>query len=144
MPRKVVGTQKYVLRSLHNLYSKSKMRVRWNGEISNVFTITVKCGVKGGGASPTLFNIYFNELYKLLIQSGYCCHICNNYMKVLDYADDLSILSPSRKAVSSWFQQCRWTLTYIYEQFAIEYHIRINKKKLSYYFTMLNVYIILL
>ena len=59
-----------VLRFLHNLYSQSKMQVRWNGEMSNLFP--VKCGVKQGGvASPTLFNIYIDELYKLLIESGY-------------------------------------------------------------------------
>ena len=47
-----------------------------------------------------------NIIYKLLLESGYGCHIGNHYMVVLSYADVLAILSPSL------------------QQFAIEYIIK--------------------
>ena len=58
-----------VIRFLYKLYTQSKMKVRWNRDLSSLFP--VKCGVKQGGvASPLFFNIYVDELYDLLIQSG--------------------------------------------------------------------------
>ena len=96
-----------------------------------------KNGVKQGGvAATTLFNIYLDELYKLLIESGYDCHtyIGNHYMEVVGYADDLGILSP--QGLTHMVKLC--------EQFAIEYHIIFNEKNQSYLVTMLNVIMILL
>ena len=58
-------------------------------------------------------------------------------MGVLGYADDLAILSPPLQGLKYMVK--------IYEQFAIEYHIRFDNKKLySYYAIMLNVCTILL
>lgn len=58
-----------VSRYLHNLYSQSKIQVKWNGEISHLFPI--KCSVEQGGeASPT----HFKGIYNITLMNYISCY----------------------------------------------------------------------
>ena len=47
---------------------------QWNGTISNTFSTSN--GVKQGGVlSPILFNVYLDELIKMLSEKGLGCHL---------------------------------------------------------------------
>ena len=74
------------LRFAMNTYCKQQMRVKWNDMISSTFSTSN--GVKQGGVlSPTLFNVYLDELFKMLSEQArtrvpftwsvcWCLHLC--------------------------------------------------------------------
>ena len=73
-------------------------------------------GVKQGGVlSPVLFTLYADVLLHSLQQSGYGCYIGNQFMGAFAYADDIVLLSPSRKGLAEMVAIC--------EQFSLEYNI---------------------
>ena len=72
--------------------------VKWNGATSKVFTISN--GLRQGAvASPAFFNLYMNDLFKELRNSGIGCQIEKEYFGILGYADDLTLISPSRQGL---------------------------------------------
>ena len=55
-----------------NMYINQTIQVRWNNTLSNVCGISN--GVKQGGClSPTLFNLYINDLINILRQNIIGC-----------------------------------------------------------------------
>ena len=46
--------------------------------------------------SPNLFNIYTDDLFRLLRKSGVGCHINSIFLGAIMFADDLVIVSPTR------------------------------------------------
>ena len=78
-------------------------------------------GVKQGAIlSPLLFCIYIDILLKNLKTNGVGCHIGNYYYGVLGYADDIVLLSPTRKGLQEMLKTC--------EKYGHEYHVTFNKK----------------
>ena len=74
------------------------MYVRWNGVESQLFN--VNNGVRQGAvASPIFFNLYIDDLFSLLKNSGLGCTIDSFYYGFLGYADDGALLAPSRQAL---------------------------------------------
>ena len=74
------------------------MRVSWNGEF------VAKNGVKQGGViSPVLFSIYIglDGLLQLLSKSKVGCFIGDVFVGALAYADDLVLLAPTARAMTS-------------------------------------------
>ena len=72
-------------RFLMNTYYKQQMRVKWNGTISNTFSTSN--GVKQGGVSSSfLFNVYIDELIKLLSEQGLGCHLHGQFVGAFIYA----------------------------------------------------------
>ena len=66
--------------------------MKWNSRISEKYGIAN--GVKQGGVlSPILFGIYMDNLIKCLKDSYIGCKIGNNYVGVVCYADDLTLIS---------------------------------------------------
>ena len=59
--------------------------------------LSVSNGVKQGGvlSSSMLFSLYIDPLLQKLKQSGVGCHINGNFMGVLSYADDITLICPS-------------------------------------------------
>ena len=108
------------LRLMVDMYSRSKSRVVWDGVKSQYFECNN--GVRQGGvASPLLFTVYMDELLQRLEAAGVGCHIGNSFMEAIGYADDLTLLSPSVKALQKMVQICA--------QFGEEFGVKYNPKK---------------
>ena len=67
----------------------------------------VKNGVRQGAVlSPTLFSLYMNSLLLQLKDSGFGCHIGNEFYGALAYADDVALLCPSRSGLQEMLNLC--------------------------------------
>ena len=83
-----------VVRLYFDSYSRQKARVGWNIIMSEYFSVSN--GVKQGGVlSSMLFSLSIDQLLQKLKQSGVGCHINGNFMGVLSYADDITLICPS-------------------------------------------------
>ena len=49
--------------------------------------------------SPILFSIYMDGLFEQLEKSGVGCHMGNHYTGCIGYADDLTLLTPTRSGL---------------------------------------------
>ena len=68
---------------------------------------TVTCGVRQGGIlSPSLFNLYVDELIDLLRMSGSGCFVNTTFVGCIMHADDLLLLSPSLQGMQSMLDIC--------------------------------------
>ena len=86
------------LRLLIYSYIKQQCCVRWGSKESDSFSISN--GVRQGAASsPVLFSLYIDSLFQILEDSGYGCSIDHIYYGVCAYADDIVLLSPSRRGL---------------------------------------------
>ena len=93
------------LRTLLYVYSHQSCNVKWNGSLSNIFTVTN--GVRQGAvSSPILFSLYIDELFKVLRSSGLGCRLNSQFYGCLGYADDLLLLSASRSGLQSMINKC--------------------------------------
>ena len=102
------------------MYTNQSLVVKWNGIASEEIECTN--GVKQGGVlSPTLFCIYMDELLWRLEKSNVGCYIGQKFVGACCYADDLSLLAPSRQAMVHLIKVC--------ESFASEYSVKFNAKK---------------
>ena len=80
--------------------------VKWNNVISRSFRVT--SGVRQGGIlSPRLFVVYVDDLIIALRQSGIGCHIVNQFIAAIMYADDLALLAPTRSALQNLLDICQ-------------------------------------
>ena len=108
------------IRLLMDSYQRQMLRTGWMGNMSQSFTVSN--GVKQGGvASPVMFTLYVDELLRRLEKEGTGCHIGNFFLGCLCYADDLTLLAPTRNALQIMINTC--------EKFALEYEIIFNSKK---------------
>ena len=81
------------------MHVNQRVRVRWNNEVSDGFTVSN--GVKQGGIlSPVLFSIYTDLMLRSLRDSGVGCYMGNAFCGALAYADDVILLAPSKSALS--------------------------------------------
>ena len=110
----------YLIRVLTYWYDNQKMCVKWGASFSEYFTVSN--GVRQGGIlSPYLFNVYTDDLSKVLN----ACHVGFSlnglrYNHLL-YADDLVIFSPSSRGLRLLLSVC--------EQYGLEHDIKYNAKK---------------
>lgn len=109
-----------VLRLLLYMYTHQKLQVRWGNHTGNIFS--VKNGVKQGGVlSPILFSAYLDDLLCRLKKRGVGCHMGNYFVGCLAYADDLTLIAPSRKALQIMISIC--------EGYALDYDVIFNGPK---------------
>ena len=81
------------------------MRIRWNNTVTDPFTISN--GVKQGGVlSPILFSLYLDQLISWLRYIGMGCHMNVLLTGVFIYADDITLLAPSRASLALMLEQC--------------------------------------
>ena len=108
------------LRSLIDLYTNQKLCVKWNNNLSPVFS--AKNGVKQGGIlSPILFGTYMDELLEQLRLCGAGCYMGPYFCGALSYADDICLMSPSIDGLKHMIKVC--------EQFSVEYNVSFNGEK---------------
>ena len=79
--------------------------VTWNGEKSSVFNMSN--GVKQGAVlSALLYNIYVDDLFKILRKRKVGCWINGVYLGILGYADDIFLLSPTLDGLQNMIDTC--------------------------------------
>ena len=95
------------VRLLLFVYMVQFANVRWNGEVSDMFTLCN--GVRQGGIiSAILYCFYVNELFQLLRKQGYGCWINGKFAGIFGYSDDNLLIAPSLHALQdSQTSQCQ-------------------------------------
>lgn len=79
--------------------------VRWDNSQSSYFTVSN--GLRQGAvASPLYFNVYLDELFLIMKESGLGCYIENYFYGLFGYADDCALLSPSREGLQLMLNIC--------------------------------------
>ena len=112
-----------VLRLLINMYINQELQVRWGTQTSATFSVSN--GVKQGGVlSPILFTVYVNELLQKLEEKRIGCRVGNYFAGCLAYADDLTLLAPTKKGLQFMIDTC--------EKFANEFEIVFNGSKTNF------------
>ena len=110
-------------RLLMKIYEEQQMRIRWNKSVSDYFTISN--GVKQGGVlSPVLFSIYLDQLIVQLRHLGMGYYMNGLFTGVFIYADDITLLAPSRASMVLMLEKC--------ESFALTHDILFNASKTKY------------
>ena len=94
-----------VLRILIYMYMNQTLRVPWCQTQTSSFKVCN--GVKQGGVlSPILYAVYVDSLFGRLEQSGVGCHIGGHFVGALDYADDVTLVAPSRSGIRTLINVC--------------------------------------
>ena len=100
------GVSPIFLRLLIFTYSEQFANVRWNGEISSVFTM--HNGVRQGAVLSALaYCFYCEDLFRLLEQKRSGCWIQGYYLGLLGYSDDNICLAPSLNALQDMLNTCQ-------------------------------------
>ena len=80
-------------------------RVKWGSEFSESFPVPL--GIKQGGvSSPKFFSLYVNDLVSELRKHGVGCHLIRLFVGCVLFADDLALLSPSRRGLQKMIDIC--------------------------------------
>ena len=109
-----------VLRILIYMYMNQILRVQWCQTLTSSFKVCN--GVKqSGDLSPMLFSVYVDSLLGRLEQSGVGYDIGGHFVGALAYADDVTLVGPSRSGIHTLINVC--------EQFARDYDITFNGTK---------------
>ena len=114
------GTPKCFLDILINWYGDLRCRVKWDGYFGDWFGISA--GVRQGGIlSPDFYNIYVDDLIRILQASRIGCHVRDMFAAALLYADDICILAPSLNGLQRLLNIC--------SQYCLDWDICLNPKK---------------
>lgn len=109
-----------VIRMFQYWYAHQSNSVRWAGAMSDPYRL--ECGVRQGGlTSPTLFNLYMNELIVALSSQHVGCHVDGVCVNNLSYADDMVLLSASTCGLRALVRTC--------EEYASGHGLIYNAKK---------------
>ena len=75
-----------------------RCKVKWGRRESALFDVPL--GTKQGGiSSPGFFSLYVNEIISILRKRGLGCHLVNVFIGCILFADDLTLLAPTRAAL---------------------------------------------
>ena len=94
-----------IIRLLIFIYQHQSCYIRWNSKLSDTFS--VKNGVRQGAIlSPCLFCIYLDTLLCQLRDAGLGCHIGGSFLGAYGYADDVTLLAPTRQGLQAMLTIC--------------------------------------
>ena len=80
-------------------------RVKWGDAFSNEFPVPL--GTKQGGIiSPKFFAVYIDDMVKILRKLRVGCHFLNLFVACINFADDMALLAPSRRALQTMMDNC--------------------------------------
>ncbi len=114
------GVPKSLVRILFFWYAHQSMYVKWGNSMSAPFSVSN--GVRQGTIlSPFLFNVYMDDLSKLLKGCVTGCMIGNTVINHLMYADDLVIFCPYSAGLQQLLRVC--------SQYGSDFDIKYNAKK---------------
>ena len=86
-------------------YMNMEYDVKWANARSSSFK--VKCGTKQGGIlSPDFFAVYIDDLIRILKKMGVGCHMIELFIACILFADDMTLLSPTRDALQRLLDIC--------------------------------------
>lgn len=109
-----------VIRVILDSYVRQKLCTEWEDSKSDPFI--PQNGVRQGGIlSPFLFCIYLDKLIGRLKDQNIGCHVGNNFIGCVAYADDMCLLSPTVRGLETMLKTC--------EEFSVEYSLTFNPKK---------------
>ena len=112
-----VGLSVIFVRLLLVIYTLQDANVRWNGDISNMFSITNRVR-QGAILSGILYCFYCSELFTRLRNRRSGCSINNTFIGIIGYSDDNFLLSPSLEGLQDMLKTC--------EDFSIEYGLQFS------------------
>ena len=96
------------------------MQIKWNDRLSSPFGM--RNGLRQGSVlSPSLFNIYIDDLLRELEQGGDGARIGSKYVGALAYADDITLLSPTVLGIQRMLNTCA--------AYAEDHNLLFNEKK---------------
>ena len=93
------------LRLLIIMYRLQFAKVRWNGNVSETFSLRNGCK-QGAVLSGILYNFYVNELFMRLRVRKSGCWIGLHYVGMVGYADDDWLIAPSITALQDMLNTC--------------------------------------
>ena len=86
-------------------YLNMEYNVKWARSMSESFRVL--CGTKQGGIlSPDFFAIYIDDLIIILKKMGIGCHILQKFIACILFADDMSLIAPTRAALQHLLNAC--------------------------------------
>ena len=93
------------VRMLLFIYVMQTANVRWNGQVSSIFSLSN--GVRQGGViSAILYCFYVNDLFQLLRQRSAGCWVKGNFHGIFGYSDDNFLLAPSLAGLQEMLNTC--------------------------------------
>ena len=99
------GFPGWVVGLLVNWYDKLVVAVRWQGSLSDPFT--VHSGVRQGSSlSPAIFNICMNAFIVKLRETNSGCCINGEFVGCVMYADDIILISASVNGLQTLLNCC--------------------------------------
>ena len=86
-------------------YGSMEYMVKWSNVYSESFHVL--CGTKQGGVlSPEFFAVYIDDLISVLRKTGVGCYVVNLFIACLLFADDVTLLAPTRSALQRLINVC--------------------------------------
>ena len=99
------GLSPIFLRLMIFIYTEQFANVRWNGEISSVFTM--HNGVRQGAILSALaYCFYCEDLFQVLEKRRSGCWVNGFFLGLLGYSDDNVCLAPSLNALQDMLETC--------------------------------------
>ena len=100
------GVNPIYLRLIISIYRNQQCNVKWAGKYSSGFSVSN--GVRQGAVSSAiLFSVYIDELFVILRNAGFGCHINGLFLGCFGYADDIFLISGSRSGLQAMVNICQ-------------------------------------